>query len=96
MAHRQRWLLQPKVLAFVTNNSSQSVDCVIAFHKNGKFDTANGESFTVSPGQKTGGEWGGMWSCGNDTNQVIYSCVPTSQNQTASCLAHVNWGTLAP
>lgn len=81
----------PEVLAFVTNNSSQNVDCAIAFHKNGSFDTANGSQVTVQPGQTTGGEWGGLWSCGNDTNQVIYSCTTTAQNQSNNCLAHVNW-----
>ncbi len=82
-----------EALSFVTNNSSQNVDCVLAFHKNGGFDTANAAQVTVRPGQVTGGEWGGLWSCGNDTNQVIYSCAPTAQNQSNNCLARVNWGT---
>jgi hypothetical protein len=80
-----------EVLSFVTNNSSQNVDCALAFHKNGSFDTANASQTTVRPGQTTGGEWGGLWSCGNDTNQVIYSCTTTAQNLSNNCLGHVNW-----
>lgn len=81
----------PEVLSFVTNNSSQNVDCALAFHKNGSFDTANASQVTVRPGQTAGGEWGGLWSCGNDTNQVIYSCTSTAQNQSNNCLGRVNW-----
>ncbi|MGA9542386.1 MAG: hypothetical protein WBQ85_02380 [Candidatus Sulfotelmatobacter sp.] len=80
-----------EALAFVSNNTSQSVDCVVVFHKNGTYDTANGSLVTVAPGQRIGGEWGGLWSCGNDSNQVIFSCVPTAQNLATGCLAHVNW-----
>jgi hypothetical protein len=38
-----------------TNTSAQAIDCAIIFHKNGRFDPTSVLTFTLSPGEKSGG-----------------------------------------
>jgi hypothetical protein len=65
---------QGEVVGFLTNNTAIAVDCAWAFHKNGGYNGGDNGSGTVQPGQTTGGEQGGLWTCGADDAQMKYAC----------------------
>jgi hypothetical protein len=55
----------------LTNHGSQRLWCVHAFYSNG-IKTKDGGGGSIAPGQTTGGEGSGLWSCGADT--IKYAC----------------------
>ena len=74
-----------------TNTSAQAIDCAIIFHKGGRFDTASAVTFTLSPGEKTGGS-GKISTCGADSGQMQYQCFTHVGNAgTNSCTTQVQW-----
>jgi FKBP-type peptidyl-prolyl cis-trans isomerase len=73
-----------------TNTSAQAIDCAIIFHKNGGFDPASVLTFSLSPGEKTGGV-GKIWTCGADSGQMQYQCFSHAASGSNSCLAGLNW-----
>jgi TPR repeat protein len=74
-----------------TNISAQAIDCAIMFHKNGRFDRTSILSFTLSPGEKSGGT-GKISTCGADSGQMQYQCFAHGQNAAAnSCTAQIQW-----
>jgi hypothetical protein len=73
------------------NTSAQAIDCAIIFHKNGGFDTASVETFTLLPGEKTGGS-GKISTCGADSGQMQYQCFTHVGNAGAnSCTTQIQW-----
>jgi hypothetical protein len=76
-----------------TNTSPQAIDCAIIFHKNGRYDPASALTFTLSPGEKSGGP-GKISTCGADSGEMQYQCFPHMENAGAnSCAAQAQWGT---
>ena len=61
-----------EVVGHFTNNLSEAVTCTTAFHHNGVWDDY-GMGY-VKPGQTTGGELGGFWTCSADKNEIRYVC----------------------
>jgi trypsin-like peptidase len=74
-----------------TNTSAQAIDCAITFHKNGRFDPASVLTFTLSPGEKSGGT-GKISTCGADSGQMQYQCFAHAENRAAnSCTTQIQW-----
>jgi hypothetical protein len=74
-----------------TNISAQAIDCALIFHKNGRFDPASVLTFTLSPGEKSGGT-GKISTCGADSGQMQYQCFTHAENAGAnSCTAQIQW-----
>ncbi len=74
-----------------TNTSAQAIDCAIIFHKNGRFDPASVLTFTLSPGQKSGGT-GKISTCGADSGQMQFQCFARAENAAAnSCAGQIQW-----
>ena len=63
-----------EVTGTLTNDTNIAVDCVWGFHKNGGYNGGDNGEGTVQPGQTTGGETGGLWTCGADDSQMRYAC----------------------
>ena len=74
-----------EITGHLTNHSSERVWCVFAFYNHG-VKTKDGGGGDIAPGQTTGGEMAGIWSCGADT--IRYACFPAAPDPY-SC--HVNW-----
>jgi hypothetical protein len=74
-----------------TNTSKQAIECAIIFHKNGRFDPASALTFTLSPGEKSGGT-GKISTCGADSGEMQYQCFTHAENAGAnSCTAQIQW-----
>jgi FKBP-type peptidyl-prolyl cis-trans isomerase FklB len=74
-----------------TNTSGQAIDCAIIFHRNGGYDPASVLSFTLAPGEKTGGS-GKISTCGADSGEMQYQCFPHTQGAaTNSCTTRIQW-----
>jgi tetratricopeptide (TPR) repeat protein len=74
-----------------TNTSAQAIDCAIIFHKNGRFDPPSVLTFTLSPGEKSGGT-GKISTCGADSGEMQYQCFPHAEKAAAnSCTAQIQW-----
>jgi FKBP-type peptidyl-prolyl cis-trans isomerase len=73
-----------------TNTSTQAIDCAIMFHKNGRFDPDSVMTFTLTPGERSGGR-GRISTCGSDTGQMQYHCFPRAESAAASCTTKIRW-----
>lgn len=73
-----------------TNTSAQAIDCAIIFHKSGRFEPASVLSFTLSPGERSGGT-GKISSCGADSGEMKYQCFRHAESVAASCTAQIKW-----
>jgi len=74
-----------EITGHLTNHGSERVWCVFAFYDHG-VKTKDGGGGDIAPGQTTGGEMAGIWSCGADT--IKYACFPAAPDPY-SC--RVNW-----
>jgi len=74
-------MLQYLQMLPVTNNSTQPVACEVVFTLNGVLQFNKGSRPDIQPGQRTGGIYGGLWSCGHsDTDSFKYACVLASDD----------------
>jgi Skp family chaperone for outer membrane proteins len=74
-----------------TNTSAHAIDCAIIFHKNGRFDPTSVLTFTLAPGEKSGGT-GKISTCGADSGEMQYQCFAHSEYVSAnSCLGQIQW-----
>lgn len=67
---------QGEMLLYLTNNSSSTVICEVAPVRSGSIETRWGKTanITLRPGERGGGQMGGLWWCGygpNDTFKFI-------------------------
>jgi hypothetical protein len=62
-----------EIVATVHNFSSGALDCKLAYY-DGTIRKGDTAGFPLKPGQVTGGEGSGLWSCGATT--IKYACVP--------------------
>ncbi len=70
---------------WLTNSSTQAIDCAFIFHKNGKYDPNSVLISTLAPGQ------GKISTCGADTGEMQFRCFSHAQNTAAQCTAKVQW-----
>jgi outer membrane protein len=73
-----------------TNTSAQAMDCAIIFHKSGRFDPASVLTFSLKPGEKSGGT-GKISICGADSGEMQYQCFAHSEYGGATCTAQIQW-----
>jgi Skp family chaperone for outer membrane proteins len=73
-----------------TNTSAQAMDCAIIFHKSGRFDPASVLTFSLKPGEKSGGT-GKISTCGADSGEMQYQCFAHSEYGGATCTAQIQW-----
>lgn len=81
-----------EVVGHFTSNYDDIATCTTAFHHNGVWDDYG--MGTVKPGQTTGGEMGGFWTCGADLDEVRYVCFrgdTPMDSKNHICNANIRW-----
>jgi len=78
------------VIGHLTNNSNETLYVSYTFARGGKpaKEMGVGGAVTIRPGQTVGGEGGGVWASGVDTNppQIFwYAVLQSDVNQGKSC-----------
>jgi Skp family chaperone for outer membrane proteins len=73
---------------FWFTNTSVPVDCAIMFHKNGRFDPASIQIFSLLPNEKRKE----VSACGADSGEMQYQCFSQSgHGGSNSCIAGMKW-----
>jgi plastocyanin len=70
---------------WLTNTSTQAIDCAFIFHKKGKYDVNSVLISTLAAGP------GKISTCGADTGEMQFRCFSHAQNTAAQCTAKVQW-----
>jgi hypothetical protein len=64
-----------EVVGYFTNDNSDYVSCIYAFHKNGRWDMANAGTIVLRAGvQHYGGEMNSVWDKGDDSSNIKFQC----------------------
>jgi hypothetical protein len=81
-----------EVVGHFTSRADDIATCTAAFHHHGEWDDYG--MGTIKPGQTTGGEMGGFWTCGADAVEIRYVCflgdTPTD-DKGHICNANIRW-----
>jgi hypothetical protein len=72
-----------EVSVFLKNKGPNTVVCAVTFFRGSRME--NGGSVTLKPGDRKGGEFGGLWTCGADARVQRTCTVKQSLASAPNC-----------